>query len=174
MKNRASLFLLLTASLTTFSTLFQVPQAQAENIELTCSNSFNAEVSKKIPTTIAFSQNKKIAIIQWVKKMGSWTPEERCKVVSEKLQKAQQDGTLKFLTNGKQSGNNVICAAKEVNGPCLTMIMTLRPNDKPLLFLNELKDVLNGRAVAGTIIHSSGEKQLYVEVNLEEVLKNSR
>ena len=171
MKNTIITSLLISSSLITVANFNNVSQAQTNDIQFTCGVSTSEKSNKPVPTTMVTFKDKKIPLIQWVKKIGTWTPQERCKVISVNLQKAQQDGTLKFLTNGKQNGTNVICAATEVEGPCLTIIMTLRPNDKSLEFLAELKDVLNGRMVFREDF--SGERQVYIEVNLEEVLKNS-
>jgi hypothetical protein len=50
--------------------------------------------------------------------------------------------------------------------------MTLRPEDNSLLILNELKDKLYGRRIDGRpITHSSGEAQLYYQIDMSKLLE---
>ncbi|KYC37063.1 hypothetical protein WA1_46350 [Scytonema hofmannii PCC 7110] len=149
------------------------PTETAEKTQFTCGTTFNEQLKQKVPTTIAWKSSDKRAIVQWVKPMDNyWTPEKRCNEVSRRMQEADEAGTLKFLTNGKMNGQKVICTAIEVNGDCKNLVMTLRPQDKALLFLTELKDIFNGRS-AGPIQHNSGETQIYIEIDLKEIWKNA-
>jgi Circadian oscillating protein COP23 len=169
-------WLLSAALLGSTSTLFQSTpvKAQADEARFYCGKSFNAKKGSQVPTTIVWTPTQKIALLQWVRPMGDhWTPEKRCRAFSDNFTTAYRNGTTRFLTNGKKNGQKVICVAKEVNGDCKSVLMTLRPEDNSLLFLNELKDVLNGKSTPGQIItHSSGEAQLYYEIDLNELLKN--
>jgi hypothetical protein len=142
-----------------------------ENVQFACGSTFNEELNRQVPTTIAWMPDNKYALIQWVKSMGTtWTPQKRCETFSKSIQTAYQSGTLKFLVNGKVNGNNVICAATEVDGDCKTVLMTLRKDDKPLQFLSELKDALNGRSNIPPK-HSSGEKKMYFEVDVKKLIR---
>jgi Circadian oscillating protein COP23 len=168
--------LLSTLMLTTAICLPQIApaqdatQAEAEKVQFVCGSTFNEELNRQVPTTIAWMPDNKYAVIQWVKSMGTnWTPEKRCETFSKSIQTAYQAGNLQFLTNGKVKGQNVICAATEVNGECKTVLMTLRKGDNPLQFLSELKESLNGRSV-GVPKHSSGDKQMYYQIDLKKLI----
>jgi Circadian oscillating protein COP23 len=167
--------LLLSATLLSSTTiLFQTTpvKAQADEAKFSCGSSYNSGKDKKVPTTIVWTPTGKTALVQWVRPMGNyWTPERRCNEFSQKMTIAYQNRTVNFLTNGKMKGQRVICTANEVNGDCKDVLMTLRPQDKSLMILNELKDLLNGRAAGGPIIHNSGEAQLYYQIDMSELLK---
>jgi Circadian oscillating protein COP23 len=142
-----------------------------ENVQFACGSTFNEGLNRQVPTTIAWMPDNKYALIQWVKPMGTtWTPQKRCETLSKSIQTAYQSGTLKFLVNGKVNGNNVICAATEVEGDCKTVLMTLRKDDKPLQFLSELKDALNGHSDTPPK-HSSGEKKMYFKVDVTKLIR---
>jgi Circadian oscillating protein COP23 len=142
-------------------------------IQFTCGSTFNNRQNRKVPTTIAWNSLERRAIVQWVKPMGNWTPEQRCQEVSQRMQAANDAGTLKYITNGKIGGKKAICTATEVNGKCKNLLLTLRSNDKALDFLGELKDLFNGRS-EGPIEHSSGEPQMYIRIDINELWKNSQ
>jgi hypothetical protein len=147
--------------------------APEEKIQFTCASTFNNKLQKKVPTTVAWKPSDKRAIVQWVKPMDNyWTPERRCNEVSQRMQAADDAGTLKYLTNGKMNGQKVICTATEVNGACKNLLMTLRPQDKSDQFLIELKDLFNGRSYAA-VPNASGDPQTYVRVDLQEMWKNA-
>jgi hypothetical protein len=170
-----NVLLLTTTILSSGGILTQVAPAQAESeeVQFVCGTSFHKESNRKVPTTIAWTPTGKSAIVQWVKSIGNyWTPERRCNEFSQRMTIAYKAGTLKFLTNSRKNGSSVICTATEVNGKCQNILMTLRPQDKAMPFLTELKNVLNGRAT-GPISHSSGEPQVYVQIDWEEVVKNA-
>jgi hypothetical protein len=171
----ANTVLVSTAILSSGVMLTQISPAQAQTpeVQFLCGSTYNQKAQRKVPTTILWTPTGKSAIVQWVKPIGNyWTPERRCAEFSQRIDKAYQAGTLKYLTNSKKNGANVICTATEVNGKCQNVLMTLRPQDKAQAFLSELKDVFNGRA-SGPIDHSSGEPQVYVQIDWEEVVKNA-
>jgi Circadian oscillating protein COP23 len=148
-------------------------KAQIVDGKFYCGSSHN-KTSGKVPTTIFWTSSSKAAIIQWVKPMGNyWTTQRRCSGFSQNINEIYQaSGAKFFLTNGKKNGQKVICSADEVNGDCKKVLMTLRPTDNSLLFLNELKDKLSGRNTDGSpITHSSGEPQLYLEIDMSELVK---
>jgi Circadian oscillating protein COP23 len=168
--------LLSTLMLGTAIFLPQIAPAQnpvipdTENVQFACGSTFNEGLNRQVPTTIAWMPDNKYALIQWVKPMGTtWTPQKRCETLSKSIQTAYQSGTLKFLVNGKVNGNNVICTAIEYKGDCKTVLMTLRKDDKPLQFLSELKDVLNGYS-AFPSQHSSGEKKMYYQIDVKKLI----
>lgn len=149
------------------------PAEIEDKIQFTCGTSYNNRLNKKVPTTLAWSPSGKRALIQWVKQMDSnWTPEKRCQEVSQRMQAANTAGTMQFITNGKMNGQRVICSATEVNGDCKNLLMTMRRDDKPLTFMNEFREVFNGRS-EGVVEHSSGEPQIYLRINLNQLWKNA-
>jgi Circadian oscillating protein COP23 len=152
----------------------QTTQARSE-VKFICSDGFDRASGQRLPTTYAWTDKGKIAIVRWSKKWGSgqaFTPQRRCEEVSPRFQEAFNNGTLNFITNGTMNGQPTICAAKENKGACQTLLMTLRPEENPLQLLNNLKDVLNGRG-AGPIQHSSGTPQVYYQVDMEAFLNNA-
>lgn len=169
-----NVLLLTTTIVSSGGILTQVAPAQAESeeIQFVCGTSFHKKSNQKVPTTIAWTPTGKSAIVQWVKPIGNyWTPERRCNEFSQRMTIAYKAGTLKFLTNSRKNGSSVICTATEVKGKCQNILMTLRPQDKALPFLSELKDVLNGRAT-GPIDHSYSEPQVYIEIDLKKAIEN--
>jgi Circadian oscillating protein COP23 len=149
------------------------PAEIEDKIQFTCGTSYNNRLNKKVPTTLAWSPSGKRALIQWVKQMdNNWTPEKRCQEVSRRMQEANTAGTMQFITNGKMNGQRVICSATEVNGDCKNLLMTMRRDDKPLTFMNEFREVFNGRS-EGVVEHSSGEPQIYLRINLKQLWKNA-
>lgn len=149
------------------------PTATAQEIQFICGASFaqnDSGTGSKVPTTIAWTSKGKVAIIQWVKNLGNYTPQQRCEAVSPNFQKAYEEGTIKYLTTGIENGRKVVCFAREVRGECVTTLMTLRPGDNPNEFLVELRDALNGRS-AGSAQHSSSETRVVYEVDLDNLLK---
>jgi Circadian oscillating protein COP23 len=171
----ANALLLATAILSSaaISTHISHAQAQTQEAQFICGSSYSKTAKRNVPSTIFWTPTGKSAIVQWVKPLGNyWTPERRCAEFSQRIGKAYQAGTLKYLTNSKKNGSSVICTATEVNGICKNVLMTLRPQDKPLAFLTDLKDVLRGNTV-GPVEHSSGEPQIYVEIDWNAVVKNA-
>jgi Circadian oscillating protein COP23 len=148
--------------------------AEEAKMKFTCGTSHNPRLNKRVPTTLSWSPDgNKRALIQWVKQMDSnWTPEKRCQEVSKRMQEATNAGTMQYITNGKMNGQRVICSATEVNGDCKNLLMTLRSGDKASQFMSEFQDVFNGRS-EGPIPHSSGEPQIYLRIDLNQLWRNA-
>jgi Circadian oscillating protein COP23 len=171
----ARILLLSTTILGSAAIPNQIAPATAQTAEgqFYCGSTYHQQLKRRVPTTIVSVPTGKSALVQWVKPMGNhWTPERRCVEFSNRLEKAYRAETLRYLTNGKSGGQKVICTATEVNGKCQDVLMTLRPKDDALKILYELKDTLNGRAV-GPLQHSSGEPQIYLDIDWNAVIKNA-
>ncbi len=75
-------------------------------------------------------------MILWRSSLGKFTPQERCKVVSDRFTEvvAQNEGKLSnlYLTYGRIDGEPVICHVGDKNSACnrRNMLFTLRPQDK--------------------------------------------
>jgi hypothetical protein len=117
-----------------------------------------------VPTTYALTATgRKVAVIRWVKNWGGkYTPEVRCREVSEKFQSASEQGLLKYLTYGIKSGQKVICVAGEYGGPCQQILFTLRSNENPDLVLQDMMSV--GFRAQGPVVQSEdGSPQYYYD-----------
>jgi hypothetical protein len=95
------------------------------------------------PTTIFKpSHGTDFPIIKWTSTYFSgsgFIPERRCQIVSKRLQQAFQTGNLKYFISTNVNGYPVICASKQMNGNCGTLILTLRENEDPVTVLNQLR-----------------------------------
>ena len=150
-----------------------IPKALAESqVQFICSQSFDTQTNRRLPTTFAWTPRGKIALVRWVKNLSDYSGQQRCEKVSPRFQEAYANGTLNWITNGKMNGQPVICTASSEGGPCQTLLMTLRPKDNSLAILIDFKDNLNGRA-SGPIRHSSGTPQVYYKIDIEEFLRNA-
>lgn len=99
-------------------------------------------------------------------------PNKRCEEVSPRFQTAYENDSLQYLTNGTINKEPVICTARSEGGDCDTLIMTLRRNiDDPKPILAQLADTFKGRST-GPIRHSSN-KAIYIQVDMEDFLKNA-
>jgi hypothetical protein len=118
--------------------------------------------SKNIPTTMAKTSRGPVPVIHWVSTLGeSFTPENRCKIVSEKFQQFYTDGTLNYLTTGTVNQLPVICAAKSENGPCTGVLFTLKPNSDPG---QTLKRLLSIRDRAPGAVLNESDARIYVNM----------
>ncbi len=103
-------------------------------------------------------------MILWRSNLGKFTPQERCKVVSDRLTEvvAKNEGKLSnlYLTYGRVDGEAVICHVGDKNSACnrRNMLFTLRPQDKG----NEKKilEQMVSFSVTGTgsAVQQSGEQ----------------
>lgn len=118
----------------------------AEKIQFFCGSSYNTRLHKRVPTTIVQKGSGKFMLVQWVRPMGyGWTPQMRCQEFTQRMQAANNAGTMKYIISGKMNGQQVVCAAAKIDGDCQYLLMTLHPGDKPLQFVSDLQDTLNGR-----------------------------
>ena len=143
------------------ATFSQSSLAQKGNTVYFCGKSSN-----NIPTTYARTKTgKRISMISWQKPWSDeHTPEKRCQSVSQRFQKAEEEGVLNYLTSGVVNNHNVICATRQYGGPCQRVLFTLRDDDKP----NEVLGALFGNAykASGTLIQSEdGSPRYYLNVN---------
>jgi Circadian oscillating protein COP23 len=172
----------LTTSALTFGTIAMfagtvlLPEANAqEQPKFICSQSFDKQTNRRLPTTFAWTTRGKIAVVRWEsQQFPGYPPERRCQEVSPRFQRAFDDGSLKVLRNGNLQGKPVICAVKKETETCSTsnILMTLRPTDNSFAMLNNLKDIFSGRQV-GPIRHSSGDRQAAFEVDIDQFLRTA-
>jgi hypothetical protein len=121
---------------------------------------FTCGMSNGVPATLALTSEGYSPVIRW--KSGyfaadGYDPLYRCQVVSPKFEKYHKQGILNYLTTGVHSGNNIVCVAKEKDGPCTGVLFTLKPGSDPMTTLRRLLDV---RSQAGPALNeSSGSSQ---------------
>ncbi|MCU0534726.1 MAG: COP23 domain-containing protein [Hydrococcus sp. Prado102] len=144
-----------------------------QKVQFICNQSFNKGTGERLPTTFAWTEKGKIAIVRWkTEEFASYSPQRRCDEVSPRFQEAYDNGTLKMITNGRMNGQPVICTATAYRGECQTLLMTLRSTDDSLRVLNSFNDVLSGRST-GPILHNSGSPQVYYQVDIETFLRTA-
>ncbi len=167
--------LLLIPLLTTGAILNNLTPAQAEaaEVQFVCDTSFSEKLNKKVPTTIALKPNGKILLIKWVRDIDNYsTPQRRCEMFTENINRAYKDGTLKSITSSRENDKKVICTVIKKGDKCKNILMILRPQDNPLVFLNDLKGALNGRS-ASHIEHSSPNSQIYIEIDWDKLMNQT-
>ncbi len=110
-----------------------------------------------------------VPVIRWVSTLGgTYTPENRCKIVSEKFQTFYNDGTLNYLTTGIVNQLPVICAAQTENGPCTGVLFTLKPNSDPGRTLQRLLSIRD--RAPGAVLNESSPQ---VYVNMKDFLNTA-
>jgi hypothetical protein len=128
-------------------------QAQ-ENTSNRGTATFFCGTHKGKPATIADHPNRgEVAMIVWERldfEGAGWPPQRRCREVSQRLQKNQEEGTLNFMVEGRLNGYPVICASldKPENEPqqCSdeTMLWTLHPRkDNPQKVIKRINNINN-------------------------------
>ena len=95
--------------------------AQPEKVKFYCGRTNDDRVDPA--TTLAISGRKggeHRTIVVWRNKVGRMTPEERCFDITKKFQLAWDRGSFNHLVPGinRKTGQGLICAVKEKNGPC--------------------------------------------------------
>lgn len=141
-----------------------------ENTRFYCGQTHEEGSNTPVPATFFKNDDEKTPLIIWTEDRFP-NPQQRCEKASPRFQEAKDNGTLELITNGTMNGQSVICTTQEYNGECDTLLMTLTSEDNSLQILNALKDQLNGRNV-GPVKHSSTTPQVFVQVDLEELLRN--
>jgi type 1 fimbria pilin len=104
--------------------------------------------SKGVPATIAkTSKGAEVAMIQFKSEHFSgngYTPERRCKEVSQRFDNLNRQGLLRlsYITTGRKNGYNIVCVAREQGAPCLSegILFTLRQGSNPNRTLKDLME----------------------------------
>lgn len=116
---------------------------------------FTCGMSNGVPATLALTSEGYSPVIRWKSNYFSadgYDPLYRCQVVSPKFEKYHKQGILNYLTTGVHDGNNIVCVAKEKDGPCVGVLFTLKPGSDSFMTLKRLLDV---RAQAGPALNES-------------------
>ncbi|MEH2242270.1 COP23 domain-containing protein [Nostoc sp.] len=168
--------LLTGCSLTAICITSIVSQAKADDeVRFICASGYDQATNLRFPTTYAWTERGKIAIVRW--KYGwfnnqSVTPEQRCEQVSSRFQTAYNNKSLAYIANGIINNQAVICTAKKEDAACDTTLLTLRPQDDPLQILDDLKEILRGRATK-PIEHSSKQQPVYYKIDIKKFLQTA-
>ena len=139
-----------------------------------CRKGFDKASGKHWPTTYAFTAGQKQAIIRWSTEYftkSGWEPQSRCEEVTPRFQKAYENGSLNFITNGTMNNQPVICTASQDDGPCVDLLMTLRDTDDGPQLVRELGEILSGTAT-GPMQHNS-DAQVYIQLDIDEFIRNA-
>lgn len=108
---------------------------------------FSCQIINDVPTTVIYHPIRgNVEFISWKSDFFSPndSPERRCIQTSNRLQLAQEQGILNYLTIGQKDGENSICASSTPAGLCELELFSLRPNQDPNQVLQELMDVNSG------------------------------
>jgi hypothetical protein len=83
-------------------------------VQFICSEGFDRVSTRRLPTTYAWTQRGKIAIVRWkTEQFPGYPPQRRCHEVSPRFQEAYENGTLQFITNGMMNRQPVICTTRQ-------------------------------------------------------------
>ncbi|MEH2056549.1 MAG: COP23 domain-containing protein [Nostoc sp.] len=168
---------LLTGCALTVGCITSIPsQAKADDeVRFICASGYDQATNLRFPTTYAWTERGKIAIIRW---KYAWfnsktvTPEERCELVSSRFQTAYNNQSLAYIANGTVNNQPVICTAKKEDAACDTTLLTLRPQDDPLQILDDLKDILRGRGTK-PLEHSTKQEPVYYKIDIKKFLQTA-
>jgi len=146
-----------------------------DEVEFRCLNGYDIVLDKRVPTTYAWAKRGKMAVNRWVRddfEEAGYDAWRRCREVSPRFQKAYENDSFKFITNGTMNEQAVICTAREVGGNCDTLLFTLLRDDNALKILSELQAILAG-SIAQNPLRQSGNKQVYIQVDIDEFLRTA-
>jgi hypothetical protein len=130
-------------------------------------------VEQGIPATMVEFMSTKLVLIRWTTNFfaSSFSPKNRCEVVSERLQRYYDEGSLNYLKTGVVNGLPVICAAKNAEERCTTdrILLTLIPNsDSKEVFNSLFSPMVN--PLSGVVVRDGGFK---VDLSIESLLKRA-
>ncbi|NET55780.1 MAG: hypothetical protein F6K47_06320 [Symploca sp. SIO2E6] len=128
-------------------------------------NLFFCEKSDGVPTTFVRKSTGKYPIIKWVSNdfsSAGYTPEVRCKDVSNRFQTFYNSGVLNYITTGVVHQQPVVCVANIYGGPCEGILFTLKPDQDASRVIQHLFDLGTGADVGP--LQESGSR-VYFNLN---------
>ncbi len=155
------------------------PEKPRSTVQFICQKTYDNNSDTYVYSTIAWNPDNKKPIVIWKREDFSgnnYPPEVRCEEVSPRFQQAYDSGSFKYITHGEMNGQPVICTASAVGDDCQKLLITLKHEDNAEQTLEQLSDILLGYA-SSALEQSSGhifyseENKLYIEVNLEDFLR---
>jgi hypothetical protein len=137
-------------------TLSSLPSSASSGTKYFCGQ------SQGKPATIAQTPTGQVVVIRWTSTIfpPPYTPEERCQIVSDKFQQYHQNGTLRYLTTGRENRQLVVCTAQSLNGGCVGTLFTLKPGSNPKATLKALMNV-GSKAVKGAVLQESYDRAYF-------------
>ena len=155
------------------------PEKPRSTVQFVCQKTYDNNSDTYVYSTVVWNPDNKKPIVIWKREDFSgnnYPPEVRCEEVSPRFQQAYDSGSFKYITHGKMNGQPVICTASAVGEDCQTLLITSKHEDNAEQTLEQLSDILLGYA-SSALEQSSGhisysaENKLYIEVNLEDFLR---
>mgnify|MGYP002785197773 CR=1 FL=1 len=116
-----------------------------------------------VPTTYVNTPSGNMPLVRWVSHFfnhSGYTPEVRCRDVSQRFNRFYNQGILNFITTGYINNLPVVCVATQIGGPCTATLFTLKPNQNATSTIQQLFDV---RAGASGPLHESGDR-IYIDM----------
>ena len=136
---------------------------------------FFCDEQRKI--TVVRTNQGELPMIRWTD--GSfpppWTPLERCREVTARFNRFNNNGTLKYMRAAMMNNHPVICVAGYKGGSCLPngLLITLKLGSDPN---TTLKRILNKRiwATTGTVRLSATEVDGTIYIDIESLLRGGQ
>ncbi len=146
--------------LTAVSSVLSFPtQSMAQSQKYYCA------IQNGVPTTLVDKVGSQdVAIIRWTRAWSEqYTPQRRCEIVSERFQRASEQGNLNYLTTGFFNGLPVVCGTSQRGGSCDIVLLTLREGDDSVKTVEQLLGIGSYASVA--LEQSTGMERTYYDFN---------
>lgn len=124
---------------------------------------FCGQGSHNIPTTFVNTPNGNLPLIRWKShyfEPSGYSPEVRCRDVSQRFNRFYNQGTLNFITTGMVNNQPVVCVASTKGGPCTEVLFTLKSGQNATRTIQQLFDVRVG--ASGPLFES--EERIYIDM----------
>lgn len=124
---------------------------------------FCGKGSNGLPTTFVNTPNGNLSLIRWKSHFfepSGYTPDVRCRDVSQRFNRFYNQGILNFVTTGVVNNQPVVCVASTMGGACTEVLFTLKPGQSATRTIQQLFDVRAG--AAGPLYES--EERIYVDM----------
>ena len=115
------------------------------------------------PTTYVNTPTGNLPLVRWVSHYfneSGYTPEVRCREVSQRFNQFYNQGVLNFITTGFINNLPVVCVAGRMGGPCTNVLFTLKSGQNATRTIQQLFDVRAG--AAGPLFESDG--RVYIDM----------
>ncbi|MFM7407173.1 MAG: COP23 domain-containing protein [Cuspidothrix sp.] len=139
---------------------------------------YRCDTSGKHPITRVRTGRGEEPMLLWISNSFILSPEERCQIVSNRLQRYYDNQMMPYLTSRKNiNGYPVLCIVDRVRGNCLKedVVVTLKPGTDPGRVLRQIKYFRRGAAGARPVPLSGSKTVIYEDgefyLNLNEILE---
>jgi Circadian oscillating protein COP23 len=149
-----------------------VPENSSSTVQFSCGRATDPSSRKVLPATVAtVSGNpESTVLIMWKSEFfgTKYTPQERCSIVSNAIQKSFQEGRT-YIGAGmdKQSGLGIVCGVANPEQPCdrTNMLLTMKSYQSADDTLDRLGQIMQGKTGEPIYQSSNGKR-----VNLRSLL----